>query len=180
MLATPSPDAGSPSCHRLYPTEVYFPFLLVLPCRWPDNWQAQDPNFVTTWIQSHMNATKPLNKPLVMEEFGKNSTNPFDYKSPDEPKRRQIFSTVFGKLQDSLKSGDILRAASYWMFDPSIQSTSSDGYQDYGQDQVPVDSPTFTQIIVPAARAAATISEQVQGCKSGTTPAPAGRRMLMR
>lgn len=63
----------------------------------------------------------------------------------------------------------MLRAASYWMFDPSLQSANSNGFEDYGQDQVPTTSFTFTDIIVPAAKATTqTQGSAMQGCTPGT------------
>ena len=35
---------------------------------WPNNWNTYDPTFPTTWITAHEQATKTLNKPLVLEE----------------------------------------------------------------------------------------------------------------
>ena len=144
---------------------------------WPDNWKTQNPSFISKWMDSHAQAAEKLGKPLVMEEFGKNSTNPFDFSAPDEAKRTETFRTVFDTLQKSLDSAGVLRAASYWMFDPSIQNAQALGFEDFGQDQVPVDSPTFKDIIVPAARAAAAVKGQVEGCVSGTVSA-SGRKML--
>ena len=35
---------------------------------WPNNWNTYDPTFPTTWITAHEQATRTLNKPLVLEE----------------------------------------------------------------------------------------------------------------
>lgn len=66
-------------------------------------------------------------KPLVFEEFGKNSTAPFDGGKADNQEREQVFSDVFKALQDSIKNGDVMRGAAYWMWDPIIQNESSPG-----------------------------------------------------
>lgn len=145
---------------------------------WYDNWGVSGnlSSFDNNWIQAHIQASQKLGKPLVLEEFGKNSTNPFDPNTKDESIRRQTFSIAMDALQSSLKSGGILRAAQYWMWDPIIQSTNSPGYKDYGQDQVPIDSYIFTNIIEPAAKSAAAVTDPVQGCSSKT--ASAGRKLL--
>ncbi|KAL4549229.1 hypothetical protein Ndes2526B_g04261 [Nannochloris sp. 'desiccata'] len=147
---------------------------------WLDNWDvAGDDDFVEGWIDAHKRAAAELNMPLHLEEFGKNTTNPFDPDADGEESiRRETFKQVFDELEQSLENGESLRAASYWMFDPILQSAESDGFEDYGQDQVAVDSYTFQEIIVPAARAASEVQGVVDGCDPGlvsaiTSPAPA-------
>ncbi len=66
------------------------------------------------------------------------------------------------------------------MLDPILQSPQSNGFEDYGQDQVPVDSYTFTEIVVPAAKAARQVEGVVNGCEPGLVGvlggAPAGEQ----
>jgi hypothetical protein len=38
---------------------------------WPDNWGRTDKAFGQAWLQAHIDDTKYLGKPLVLEEFGK-------------------------------------------------------------------------------------------------------------
>lgn len=38
---------------------------------WPDNWARTDKAFGQKWLQAHIDDTKYLGKPLVLEEFGK-------------------------------------------------------------------------------------------------------------
>ena len=137
---------------------------------WLDNWSVGgDSNkFISDWIAAHEKAATDMNKPFHLEEFGKNTTNPFDPNSDgQEAKRRETFKTAFDELTKSLQSGNSMRAASYWMFDPNLQSPQSNGYADYGQDQVPVDSFSFKEIIVPAAKAATQVHGVVNGCEPG-------------
>jgi mannan endo-1,4-beta-mannosidase len=142
---------------------------------WLDNWDVSgDPAFISKWIDAHKKAATEMNKPFHLEEFGKNTTNPFDPNAEGEAKRRDTFNQVFSELTKSLNSGDSLRAASYWMFDPTLQSPQSNGYEDYGQDQVPVDSYTFKEIIVPAAKAATQVNDVVNGCEPGLVGALGG------
>jgi len=144
---------------------------------WVDNWDVAGNNgFIKTWINDHEKAAQKLGKPLVMEEFGKNTTNPFDEQLKDQQVRNQTFSTVMSYLTDSLNSGGVLRGAVYWMWDPVIQSTNSPGYNKYGQDQVPVNGSTFQNIIVPAASKAASKNGTVQSCSNNSTSS-AGRKL---
>ena len=148
---------------------------------WNDNWGVTGDisGFDNAWIQAHVQASQKLGKPLVLEEFGKNTTNPFDPNTADESIRRQKFSIALSALQSSLESGGVLRAAQYWMWDPVITSTNSPGYTDYGPDQVPLDSYTFTTLIEPAAQSAAAMKDSVQGCSSKPSAvSTAGRRLL--
>jgi hypothetical protein len=143
----------------------------------PDNWDVSgNPDFIAKWIDAHEKASTEMNKPFHLEEFGKNTTNPFDPNADgQETKRRDTFNQVFSELTKSLENGNSFRAASYWMFDPILQSAQSNGFEDYGQDQVPIDSFTFKEIIVPAAKAATQVQGVVNGCQPGLVgPAGAG------
>ena len=35
---------------------------------WPDNWQVSDPNFMTSWIDCHIEASASIGKPMILEE----------------------------------------------------------------------------------------------------------------
>ncbi|EFN56781.1 hypothetical protein CHLNCDRAFT_13786, partial [Chlorella variabilis] len=39
---------------------------------WPDNWNITEQAFLQRWIDTHMAAARDMNKPLIIEEFGKN------------------------------------------------------------------------------------------------------------
>jgi mannan endo-1,4-beta-mannosidase len=138
---------------------------------WIDNWDvAGNEEFVNRWIDAHKKASDDLNKPFHLEEFGKNTTNPFgDESDGEESIRRETFQLIFDDLEQSLENGESLRAASYWMWDPNLQSAESDGFEDYGQDQVPVDSSIFQEIIAPAAKTASEVEGFVEGCEPGLT-----------
>ena len=40
---------------------------------WPDNWNTTDLAFPPVWIDSHIKESRKLGKPLLLEEFGKQS-----------------------------------------------------------------------------------------------------------
>jgi hypothetical protein len=145
---------------------------------WVDNWGASGGSgFVDQWISTHREVAKSLGKPLVMEEFGKHVANPFDDHSNDASLREQTFTTVLSALQDSLSTGDVLRGVLYWMWDPSLQSTNSPGYDRYGGDQVPITSSLFQNVISPIAAKAASMKNIAQGCLQPAIAA-AGRKLL--
>lgn len=56
-------------------------------------------------------------------------SNPFDFTVPEEATRRSIFEAIFKELDESLRTGGVLRGASYWMFDPSLQNANSEGFE---------------------------------------------------
>lgn len=35
---------------------------------WPDNWQVSTPDFMTSWVNCHIQASASLGKPMVLEE----------------------------------------------------------------------------------------------------------------
>lgn len=164
-----------PVVHKLYSTSISSTAEIHL---WVDNWGASGGSgFVDQWINTHKEVAKSLGKPLVMEEFGKHVANPFDDNSNDANLREQTFSRVLSALQDSLSTGDVLRGALYWMWDPSLQSTSSPGYDRYGGDQVPITSSLFQNTIAPVAAKAASMKNTAQGCLQPAIAA-AGRKLL--
>ncbi|CAK0752555.1 hypothetical protein CVIRNUC_002155 [Coccomyxa viridis] len=69
---------------------------------WPNNWNTYDLTFPTTWITAHEEATKTLNKPLVLEEFGKSGD------------KQATYQAVFNALEQSLANGGQLRGALFW------------------------------------------------------------------
>ncbi|CAL5227630.1 g10635 [Coccomyxa viridis] len=69
---------------------------------WPDNWNTFDPKFPASWVTAHETATKTLNKPLVLEEFGKSGDKTATYQA------------VFSALEQSLANGGQLRGALFW------------------------------------------------------------------
>jgi mannan endo-1,4-beta-mannosidase len=35
---------------------------------WPDNWQVDDPAFMTSWVNCHIQASASIGKPMILEE----------------------------------------------------------------------------------------------------------------
>ena len=69
---------------------------------WPDNWNTTDLAFPPVWIDSHIKESRKLGKPLLLEEFGKQSNGAGD-KAP-------YYDVVFS----SLANGDNFRGALFW------------------------------------------------------------------
>lgn len=73
---------------------------------WPDNWNTTDLAFPPVWIDSHIKESRKLGKPLLLEEFGKQSNGAGD-KAP-------YYDVVFSALETSLANGDNFRGALFW------------------------------------------------------------------
>ncbi|PRW50827.1 glycoside hydrolase [Chlorella sorokiniana] len=148
---------------------------------WPDNWNVTDQAWMQRWIDAHMAVARQMNKPLVIEEFGKNVTS--QDPAVIEKERNPTFKTVMGALSKSLDSGDVLGGAKYWMADPVLVDASSPGWSNYSQDQVFFSSSTMKDIIAPAATQAANKKDPVPGCTpqgaaNGQAASTAGRKLL--
>lgn len=172
---------------------------------WPDNWNVSE-NIVESWMSDHESDAAALGKPLVIEEFGKNVTSHTANVLAHE--RNPTFAAVFDALNSSLASDGSIRAAQYWMWDPSLEGPASPDWANFTQDQVPLNESTFQDIIAPTAAAAAEEANPVSGCRpqsrapmgevaAGAAPEPearsvgraapsrgeaaaAGRRLLLR
>ena len=73
---------------------------------WPDNWNTTDLAFPPVWIDSHIKESRKLGKPLLLEEFGKQSNGAGD-KAP-------YYDVVFSALETALANGDNFRGALFW------------------------------------------------------------------
>eukprot|EP01025_Chloroclados_australasicus_P034335 TRINITY_DN3510_c0_g1_i7.p1 TRINITY_DN3510_c0_g1~~TRINITY_DN3510_c0_g1_i7.p1 ORF type:complete len:557 (-),score=63.76 TRINITY_DN3510_c0_g1_i7:87-1757(-) len=80
---------------------------------WPDNWDRLDWEFMQSWIEGKQAEAQALNKPLLLEEFGK-ATNSKDDAVEIASVRDPIYREVFAKVSDSLDNGGTLRGALFW------------------------------------------------------------------
>ena len=120
---------------------------------WPDNWNTTDLAFPPVWIDSHIKESRKLGKPLLLEEFGKQSNGAGD-KAP-------YYDVVLNSLLTSLANGDAFRGALFWRW-------AADG----GSDSTTVQTGDATwQTLV---RVAKEINTKYQGKKVGGCSAGGG------
>ncbi|KAK9825831.1 hypothetical protein WJX81_000642 [Elliptochloris bilobata] len=132
---------------------------------WPDQWKTPSVDFSQNWIQSHMRAAASLNKPLILEEFGKELGTPVVLSNITE-RRDPYFREIYNELLSSLRSNGILRGTLFWEW-------ALDTLEQRDGLTVLANDTTFTDIIVPALREAkAYASPAVPGCQH-VAPEPA-------
>ncbi|KAK9824422.1 hypothetical protein WJX72_010142 [[Myrmecia] bisecta] len=93
---------------------------------WPDNWQLSPPlpvDFVSNFLQAHIQAAQQLGKPLLLEEFGKSITN--DNDNLRSSVRDPYFRAAYQAVQDSLSNSQPLKAAMFWELDVRGQGDAS-------------------------------------------------------
>lgn len=109
---------------------------------WVDNWGVDNEiGFLTTWITTHEAICQALGKPLVLEEFGKES---YPNSSEIKQKRDPIFDFVFSQVEQRLSrgGGSNLRAAMVWEWSGYQRPNELGNWLDEGDS-------TFTTIIIP-------------------------------
>lgn len=169
---------------------------------WPDLWFADQQNintdvttFLTNWFNQHAAVAHSLNKPLLLEEFGKavnNTATGNGVQANPKPGdisyiRDRYFETVYQMVNSSLTANSApastLRGAMWWQWDMTYTPFVYDG----GNLEVSYTDTTFQDVIEPSSafmlsQAAATVA-QCTKVNQRTTPttatATAGRRLLM-
>eukprot|EP01024_Parvocaulis_polyphysoides_P028784 TRINITY_DN25998_c0_g2_i1.p1 TRINITY_DN25998_c0_g2~~TRINITY_DN25998_c0_g2_i1.p1 ORF type:complete len:566 (-),score=68.07 TRINITY_DN25998_c0_g2_i1:747-2444(-) len=79
---------------------------------WVDNWEIMydDQSFFSSWIQEHANDARALNKPLVIEEFGKVSFNEYNFNQERDP----FFAIAYQQTIDSIYADDVIQGVMWW------------------------------------------------------------------
>ncbi|GMH32787.1 hypothetical protein BSKO_00621 [Bryopsis sp. KO-2023] len=106
---------------------------------WPDNWAALDISFQELWIKIHVDDAIRMDKPVTLQEFGKEA-------SQDTPPSRSIerdpfFRSAFDQFA-KLRKDTPLKGIGFWLFD------TRNGRPAEPLD-VRTDHSTFTDIISP-------------------------------
>ena len=70
---------------------------------WPDLWAKQDSTFWKNWIDQHVKDAEIIGKPLIFEEFGKESDD-----------RELFYKIAYDAVEESLSSGGPLKGALFW------------------------------------------------------------------
>eukprot|EP01023_Acetabularia_acetabulum_P038335 TRINITY_DN366_c0_g1_i10.p1 TRINITY_DN366_c0_g1~~TRINITY_DN366_c0_g1_i10.p1 ORF type:complete len:573 (+),score=105.93 TRINITY_DN366_c0_g1_i10:115-1833(+) len=79
---------------------------------WVDNWGItyDMQGFFSKWIEEHANDARALNKPLLIEEFGKESFNEYNFANERDP----FFAIAYQKTIDSVRNDDVIQGTMWW------------------------------------------------------------------
>eukprot|EP01026_Neomeris_dumetosa_P037895 TRINITY_DN3080_c0_g1_i14.p1 TRINITY_DN3080_c0_g1~~TRINITY_DN3080_c0_g1_i14.p1 ORF type:complete len:758 (-),score=74.95 TRINITY_DN3080_c0_g1_i14:662-2935(-) len=94
---------------------------------WPDNWGRVDEEFLLNWLKAKKQDADILQKPLVIEEFGKATESMTD---ADEIAnvRDPVYSTVYQHIEESFNENGYLRGGLFWTFNYGQPHEWSFGY----------------------------------------------------
>ncbi|KAK9792495.1 hypothetical protein WJX73_008718 [Symbiochloris irregularis] len=141
---------------------------------WPDNWAQYDIDFARYWISNHSANAKTLQRPLLLEEFGKavNSSVP----QQNEFQRQAFYKLIYSLVESSIDDGGPLKGILFWRWDQvmnvDLGTTGSPGTD---ADTLDSNAPAFTGTIVPfTQRINGAKAQTVSGCTPGAAPAPSG------
>lgn len=128
---------------------------------WPDLWSGRSLDwFQNTWIPAHIKAGDTLDKPVMLDEFGK-----------IDGQREDFFKAAFDAVEGSLKAGRSLKGALFWQwYGPGQQASLGEGGGG-GKFGVYTSDPAFQL----AKENAATVRSYVRPastCSSSKAPSP--------
>ena len=137
-----------------------------------DNWDRTDTDFGKAWIAAHLDNTKLLGKPLVLEEFGKAAGGQWPDQTP--AMRDDYYRLVYALAEQSISSSGGLKGIMFWRW--AAVDTGSDLGEFDAASMITTESSTFQSVIRPfSARTAERnlyAKKKVAGCKvdARTTP----------
>eukprot|EP01025_Chloroclados_australasicus_P060297 TRINITY_DN7725_c0_g1_i4.p1 TRINITY_DN7725_c0_g1~~TRINITY_DN7725_c0_g1_i4.p1 ORF type:complete len:577 (+),score=44.64 TRINITY_DN7725_c0_g1_i4:148-1878(+) len=79
---------------------------------WVDDWGVtNDPlGYFGWWIDEHANDARALNKPLLIEEFGKKVDNDYNLQNDRDP----YYALAYSKVISSLDADDVIQGVMWW------------------------------------------------------------------
>ncbi|DBB02500.1 hypothetical protein WJX82_002641 [Trebouxia sp. C0006] len=94
---------------------------------WIDNWQPGNVSevFQRNWIECHANDGIQLNKPVILEEFGKfiNATV-----GADMNQRNQYYGIIFDEINKLTDAGKPIKGVGFWtIYEPGQDAPASEG-----------------------------------------------------
>eukprot|EP01025_Chloroclados_australasicus_P066294 TRINITY_DN90_c2_g1_i2.p1 TRINITY_DN90_c2_g1~~TRINITY_DN90_c2_g1_i2.p1 ORF type:complete len:855 (-),score=84.66 TRINITY_DN90_c2_g1_i2:386-2809(-) len=94
---------------------------------WPDNWGRTDMEFLQAWLQAKVLDAETLQKPVVIEEFGK-GTESMEDAVEIATVRNPVFAEVYQSIEDSITNDGYLRGGLFWTFNYGQPHEWSFGY----------------------------------------------------
>lgn len=134
---------------------------------WPDNWDMTSLEFADMWINSHIEAAQNLNKPLLLEEFGRNVEVSGDYtgnyreEGSETKERTPYYKHIYGLVEDSIQKGLPLRGAMFWRLNVQKSDFKMSPEDVYYNDE------TLKQAVLPFTTRLATAAPLVENCTPG-------------
>jgi mannan endo-1,4-beta-mannosidase len=157
---------------------------------WPDNWGRTDLDFGKNWMTAHANMSTLLQKPLIVEEFGKAYGGNTLESGQGQTAQQQVdyYKLVYSIVEASIDQGGVIKGIAFWRW-AAAQSPDTTLAAFDNAATIATDSSTFTTVIGPVSQRVARLvsapSGAVQGCTKGsssTAPAAAtsaaGRRLM--
>lgn len=156
---------------------------------WPDNWGRTDLDFGKNWLSAHANMSSLLQKPLIVEEFGKafGGTTLESGQGQTAAQQLDYYKLVYSIVETSIDNADVIKGIAFWRW--AAASSPTDGlaaFDNYAT--IATDSDVFTQLIGPFSQRVARLVSQptgaVPGCTKATTTTPAtsssvaGRKLM--
>lgn len=140
---------------------------------WPNDWTQYNIDFARYWITNHTANAKTLQKPLVLEEFGKGINASVPEQNAFE--RMAFYKLIYSQVEESIEGGDTLKGILFWRWGEvkaiDLSTGGSTGL-DNNANTVDTDSDVFTQVIKPFSGRVSTIkSTTVSGCSPAASVA---------
>ncbi|BDA49901.1 Mannan endo-1,4-beta-mannosidase 1 [Coccomyxa sp. Obi] len=79
---------------------------------WPDNWQVSGSDFMTSWVNCHVDASASIGKPMLLEEFGKVVSQDGSYQRMNE--RTPYYTAALDAVKASISAGKACKGALFW------------------------------------------------------------------
>eukprot|EP00884_Botryococcus_braunii_P017735 jgi/Botrbrau1/4645/Bobra.33_2s0016.1 len=137
---------------------------------WPDNWRRYDRDFGAAWVDAHDRHAALLNKPVVLEEFGK-AVGGLAASDQTEEDRERWFNQTYDQLRSSIHGDGHLKGIMFWRW----EAINSQGLGDFDKSaSISSSLPAWATVQMFADEMAAR-KVPVSGCvpQSGGSPASA-------
>ncbi|CAL8466100.1 g5636 [Coccomyxa elongata] len=128
---------------------------------WPDNWKRVDLDFGKIWLSNHSANGQLLQKPVVLEEFGKGVGGDLA-KGQTESQRMDWYKLVYYLVEQDLEAGTPLKGILFWRWDAVAAAVNSQ----IGDNALTLatSSDVFQQVVKPFSARVAQRGKTVAGC----------------
>jgi len=137
---------------------------------WPDNWDRTDLGFGKNWLTAHADMSTLLQKPLIVEEFGKAYGGPTPASGENQTAAQQLayYKMVYSVVESSIDTAGVIKGVAFWRWAANtLPQSSLAAFDDYAT--IATNSDTFTQVILPFSQRIAQKVSQPAGTVSGCT-----------